>query len=230
MNAIDISTMRQINGQMGSNPGGIFQDVNGRRFYVKSLESPAYACNEIVAANLYQLAGAPTLTYVETTQPNQVATELVLLEKNNVTQLSLIERKQAQHWLGVHAWTANWDVAGFQGDNQGVVNGTVITLDMGGALEFRAMGDPKGKAFGTIVGELETLRRNEDNPFALKLFGDMDESDIQSAIKVVTKISDERIRQVIADHGGSDALAEKMIARKTDMAKQLTAKNVGYVR
>ena len=41
----------------GTNPGGVYQDKNGRRFYVKSLESPAHARNEIMAAKLYQLAG-----------------------------------------------------------------------------------------------------------------------------------------------------------------------------
>jgi len=222
MTVIDVSTLRQVEGQKGSNPGGIFQDETGRRYYVKALETPAYARNEILAATLYRLAGAPTLTYVGTTHPNQVATELVLLEKKNVAQLSPIERKQAQHWLGVHAWTANWDVAGFQGDNQGVVDGTVLTLDVGGALEFRAMGDPKGKAFGTDVGELDSLRTNADNPFAVKLFGDMDETAIQAAIQVVTQIPDDRIRQVIADHGGSTALANKMTARKADMARKVT--------
>lgn len=223
MKVLDISTLRQVKGQIGSNPGGIFQDIKGRHFYVKALESPAFARNEIIAANLYRLAGAPTLTYVKTTQSDHVATELVVLEKNNVAQLSPTERKQAQHWLGVHAWTANWDVAGFQGDNQGVVDGTVLTLDVGGALEFRAMGDPKGKAFGTSVGELDTLRHNADNRFAVKLFGDMDEAAIQAAIQVVTKIPDEHIRQIIADHGGRDALADKMIARKADMARRLAA-------
>ena len=222
MNMIDIYTLRQVKGRMGSNPGGVYQDENGRCFYVKTLETSAYARNEILAASLYRLAGAPTLTYVETTHPNQVATELVQLEKSNVSQLNADERKQAQHWLGVHAWTANWDVAGFLGDNQGVVDGTVVTLDMGGALAFRAMGDPKGKAFGTTVGELDTLRLNADNPFAVKLFGDMGEAAIQAAIQVVTRIPDEQIRQVIADHQGRDTLADKMIARKADMANRLT--------
>ena len=215
---IDTATMRQIGGRMGSNPAGIYQDAEGRSYYVKSLEGPVYARNELIAAKLYQLAGAPTLTYLRTTQANEVATELVQLEKKNVAQFSASERKQAQHWLGVHAWTANWDAAGYMGDNQGVANGTALTLDVGGALEFRAMGDPKGSAFGTRVNELDTLRSDPNNPYAVKLFGDMEEAEIQAAIRVVTRIPDERIRQIIAEHGGSKTLADKMIARKADMA------------
>jgi hypothetical protein len=221
-NVIDTATMQKVGRQMGSNPAGVYQDKNGRRFYVKSLDSRAHARNEIIAAKLYQLAGAPTLTYVSAKEPNQIASEFVQLDKKHVSHLSDSERRQAQRWLGVHAWTANWDAAGFDGDNQGVVDGVVTTLDVGGALEFRAQGDPKGKAFGACVRELDTLRKNADNPHAVRLFGDMGPVEINEAISVVIRIPDASIRRVVAENGGSIALAEKMIARKADMAKRLT--------
>ena len=44
--AIDTAAMQRVGRQMGSNPGGVYQDRHGRRFYVKSLESPAHAKNE----------------------------------------------------------------------------------------------------------------------------------------------------------------------------------------
>jgi hypothetical protein len=218
---LDTTAMQRLGGQLGSNPAGIFQDINGRRYYVKTLESPALARNEMIAARLYQLAGAPTLTYVETKAPDQIATEWLELDKKCIAHFSDDERKQAQQWFGVHAWTANWDAAGFDGDNQGVVNGEVLTLDVGGALAFRAHGDPKGKAFGTCVDELDALRSDEGNPHAFRLFADMSPEEIRQAIKVVTRISDERIRRVIIDAGGSQALADKMIARKANMAGRL---------
>lgn len=218
---LDTTTMRRVGGQLGSNPAGVYQDDSGRRFYVKSLESAAHACNEYMAAKLYQLAGAPTLRYVRSKASNQIATEMAQLDKKHVAHLSDKERRQAQRWLGVHAWTANWDAAGFDGDNQGVLNGTVLTLDVGGALAFRAQGDPKGQAFGVRVDELDALRRDVGNPHAVRLFGDMSDADIRQAIKVVSQIPDEQIRQVIIDNGGSSMLADKMIARKADMAARL---------
>lgn len=221
-NVIDTATMQKVGRQMGSNPAGVYQDKNGRRFYVKSLESPAHARNELTAAKLYQLAGAPTLTYVSAKEPNQIATEFVELDKKHASRLGDSERRQAQRWLGVHAWTANWDAAGFDGDNQGVVEGVVTTLDLGGALEFRAQGDPKGKAFGACVRELDTLRKDAGNPHAVRLFGDMSPVEINEAIAVVIRIPDDSIRRIIAENGGGIALAEKMIARKADMAKRLT--------
>jgi hypothetical protein len=219
---VDTAPMQRIGGRMGSNPGGVYRDEHGRRFYVKSLETPAHARNEIVAAKLYRLVGAPTLTYVSAKEPNQIATEFVELEKKHVSHLSEAERRQAQAWLGVHAWTANWDAAGFNGDNQGVAGGVVTTLDLGGALEFRALGDPKGKAFGACVGEIDTLRSNEDNPHAVRLFGDMSPAQIDEAIAVVIRIPDASIRRVVGESGGGGALAEKMIARKADMARRMS--------
>jgi len=217
---LDITAMQRIGGQLGTNPAGLFQDESGRRYYVKTLESVAHACNEGIAARLYQLAGAPTLTYLRTKAPDQIATEWVELDKRCVAHLSEDERKQAQHWFGVHAWTANWDAAGYSGDNQGVINGKVVTLDVGGALAFRAHGDPKGKAFGSRVNELDLLRSDGGNPHAVNLFADMTPDEIKQAITVVVRIPDEQIRQVIIDGGGSHKLAEKMIARKADMARR----------
>lgn len=221
MPVLDTTTMQRIGGQLGSNPAGLYQDDSGRCYYVKTLESVAHARNELIAAMLYQLAGAPTLNYLCTQAPDQIATEWLELDKKCVAHLSESERKHAQHWLGVHAWTANWDAAGYDGDNQGVANGQVLTLDVGGALAFRAHGDPKGKAFGTHVDELDILRRDDNNPHASKLFADMSPDEIEQSIMVVLRIPDERIRQVIIDNGGSDKLAEKMIARKADMAGRL---------
>ncbi|MCK9354470.1 MAG: cyclin-dependent kinase inhibitor 3 family protein [Gallionella sp.] len=220
---IDTATMQRVGGQLGTNPAGIFQDDSGRRYYVKTLDSPAHARNEFIAAKIYQLAGAPTLTYVRTNAPDQIATEWIEFDKKCVAHLSESERKQAQQWFGVHAWTANWDAAGFDGDNQGVVNGQVLTLDVGGALAFRAHGDPKGMTFGIRVDELDVLRSDDGNPHAVRLFADMGPDEIRQAIMVVIRIPDEQIREVIITSGGSHTLAEKMIARKADMVRSLQA-------
>ncbi len=222
---IDTHTLRRVGGQLGSNPAGIFESSDGTRYYVKTLESVAHARNEFVAAMLYRLAGAPTLNYVRTRAADQIATEWLELDKKCVAHLSENERRQAQQCLGVHAWTANWDAAGFTGDNQGVAAGKVLTLDVGGALIFRAQGDPKGKAFGTRVDELEVLRHDEDNPHALRLFADMTPEAIMNSIRVVAEIEDEAIRRAVIDSGGSPKLAEKMVARKADMVRQLQTLN-----
>ena len=69
---LDTQTMQRIGGQLGSNPAGIYQDNSGQQYYVKELESLAHARNEFIAAQLYRLAGAPTLTYVPTLSANRL--------------------------------------------------------------------------------------------------------------------------------------------------------------
>ncbi|WGS84902.1 hypothetical protein [Methylomonas sp. UP202] len=222
MTTLDTAKLSRVGGQLGSNPAGVYQDGNGgRRYYVKTLESAAHARNEWLAAQLYQLAGAPTLRYVTTSAPDQIATEWIVLEKKCLAHFTDSEREQARQWFGVHAWTANWDAAGFNGDNQGVAGGQVLTLDVGGALAFRAQGDPKGKAFGIRVDELDVLRRDDANPHAVKLFAAMTPEQIEQAILVVARIPDDEIRQVVLASGGSPALADKMLARKADMARRI---------
>ncbi len=218
---LDTARLRKVGNQQGSNPAGIYEDESGQRYYIKTLESVAHARNEYIAAMLYRLAGAPTFTYRPTVAPDQIATEWVPLEKKYTAHLSQDERHQAQQWLGVHAWTANWDAAGFGGDNQGTLDGKVLTLDVGGALQFRAQGDPKGSAFGTRVEELETLRSDTHNPHAVALFGDMSPEAIADAIRRVVSIPDELVRKTVLENGGSASLADKLIARKADMAERL---------
>mgnify|MGYP003345454928 FL=1 len=120
----------------------------------------------------------------------------------------------------MHAWTANWDAAGYGGDNQGVAEGRVLTLDVGGALEFRAQGDPKGKAFGVRVGELDALRTDPDNPHAMRLFGPIGHDELRDAIEVVARIPEAALRATVAAYGGSEALADKLVARKSDLARR----------
>jgi len=215
---LDTDRLQRVGGPLGSNPAGVYADAEGRRWYVKTLESAAQARNEWLAAQLYRLAGAPTLTYRRCQDPRQIATEWLRLTRRSVAQLSEVERRQAQQWLGVHAWTANWDAAGFSGDNQGVADGPVLTLDLGGALAFRAQGEPKGRAFGRCVDEIDTLRSDPDNPHAQRLFGDMTAAQVGAAVEVVTRLPAEAIRRVIAEHGGSPALAGQMVARQADLA------------
>lgn len=216
----DTTEMRRVGGQMGSNPGGIFEAEGGLRLHVKTLESAALARNERLAAALCRLAGAPTLVYLPTADERQVATVFVDLEKSHISAFDERERRQARRWFGVHAWLANWDACGLLGDNQAILDGVVTTLDTGGALEFRAQGDPKGAAFGDSVEEIERMRHDPDNPHAARLFGEMTETEIGEAVAVVTRVPDVAIRRVVAEHGGRADLADKLIARKADLARR----------
>lgn len=220
---LDTAALQRVSGRLGSTPGGVWQDAQGRRYYIKDLDSPALARNERLAAALYRLAGAPTLTDLPTRDPCQFATVLVTLDKTRLAQFTAAERAEARLWLGLHAWTANWDAVGDQGGNQGVLAGRVVTLDLGGALEFRAMGDPKGAAFGPVVTEVDRLRQDPANPHARDLFGDMTPAELAAALRRVTRLPEPAIRRTVLRSGGSPALADTLAARQADLARRLAA-------
>ena len=73
------------------------------------------------------------------------------------------DRKQLARDIVPHAAIANWDMLGMGRDN--VIrrpDGILSYVDVGGAGAYRAQGAPKGGAFGSSVGELDTLR--DKNP------------------------------------------------------------------
>ena len=55
----DLSGLKKVGSQLGSNPGGQYVDQNGTKFYVKQSKSDDHAKNEVLATKLYQAAGSP---------------------------------------------------------------------------------------------------------------------------------------------------------------------------
>lgn len=215
---LDPSSLTKVGAQKGSNPGGVYEDADGKKFYVKEGKSKDHVRNEMIAAALYGLAGTPTLKYRPTPDGTHIATEIEKLSKDNASKLSKAEKAEAARDLAVHAWLANWDAVGLGGDNLGTIGGVPTPLDLGGALDYRAQGSPKGKAFGTKVTELDTLRDKAINADAAGVFGNMTPADMRESARFVTGIPDAKIRDTVEKLGGSEALADKLIARKEDIA------------
>ena len=176
---LDPSMLKRVGKQMGSNPGGVFEDEKGRKFYVKEGRSKDHVRNEMTAADLYALAGAPTLNYREVAGGAHIASEMEKLSKSHASELSDAERKKAKRDFAAHAWTANYDAVGTGGDNLVAVHGEPFSVDLGGALEYRAQGKPKGAAFGNQVTELDTMRDPGIAPDASKVFGDITPSEFR---------------------------------------------------
>lgn len=215
---VALAEMTKVGGQLGSNKGGQYQHGHNK-YYVKQLDTPAHARNEYIAADLYALAGARTLAYHPVKDdPHAVATEWQGLKKSNAKDFTPEERTKAQHDFAVHAWLANWDAVGLEHDNLGIDHeGRVVTLDVGGALEYRAQGEPKGAAFGSHVTEWTSLRSTAQNPQAASIFGSMTAQQLAASAAVVGKIKPKDIRTVVMARGGSEALVEKLLDRRQDI-------------
>lgn len=217
---LDISSLKLVGPPKGSNPGGTYEDASGQQYYIKMGKSPAHVTNEKVAAALYQLVGAPTLEYVEAGE-SHIATKLVTLGAMNANELTYSELQKARKDFITHAWLANWDAVGLGGDNIGTVNNVPINLDLGGALEYRAQGTPKGEKFGFKVGELKSLLDPSINPDAAKFFGGMTFTDLVMSASAVITLTDDQIIGTVIEAKGNVNLAYKLIARRDDIIKQL---------
>lgn len=222
--------LKKTSGQKGSNPGGFFEGPDGKRWYVKQAKSPKHAANEVAASALYNLAG------IETPQVRkgngapdiggglQTGTELVPGANANLkAQLDTNPafKKKLQQGFVVDAWLANWDVAGLGFDNVVTgADGNPHRIDVGGALLFRAMGTPKGAAFGSDVTELETLRDPKKNWQSATVFGDMTEQDVWESAQRVTGITDAQIDQIVHDSGLPASVAKTLKERRDFIAKK----------
>jgi phage-related protein (TIGR01555 family) len=212
--------LKKVGSQMGSNPGGVYEDKSGTKFYVKAGKSTDHVANELLAADLFRMAGGNTLEYRPVEGGQHIATKLAKLDKKNAAELDAEERKAAQQDFVANAWLANWDAVGTGGDNVGVVGGKATTLDFGGSLAYRAMGSPKGAAFGDTVSELTTMRDPSMSPDAARFYKTMTDADMQKSAQRVTRITNDKIADAVKAFGGSPALAKKLMARKKDIAER----------
>lgn len=224
--SLTLSQLQKTGGQLGSNPGGKYQDPEtGKEYYVKHSKSNSHALNELLASKLYEAAGAPTLATKKVDLGNgQLGTatewqQVTPFNKNDPEHL-----KAAQEHFAAHAWLGNWDAIGLGYDNQGLVHGVMHTLDPGGALLYRAQGAEKGELFGNKANEYETLR-HPNFPQAHSIFGNMTPAELQASAKLVAKVSDKQIRELVNEHGPGDAVSKlnltiKLIARKRDIMRR----------
>ena len=145
---------------MGGSTGARGYDLPMGRFVGKRGDSPAHIQNEYDMNRFLNELGVPV-------PQAQMQDGLMLTQMEEGQQMgfnpSAGDIRQLTRDFVPHATIANWDMLGLGRDN--VIrrpDGTLSYVDVGGAGAFRAQGAPKGGAFGSTVGELDTLR--DKNP------------------------------------------------------------------
>lgn len=225
LNAAD---MDQVGGQGGSNPGALYQDATGAKWYIKNPPDIDQAKNEILAARLYALTGAdvPEVRMATRDGKTAVASKVIDgLEKAPGFLTGAKKAAGAREGFAADAWLANWDVVGLEYDNLLVRGGKAFRVDTGGALLYRAQGGKKGDAFGNDVTEWWSLRDDGTNPQAAAVFGGMDKAALQASARRVADVADSDIRATVMTYGPGNeaartALANQLIARKRDIIKK----------
>jgi 8-oxo-dGTP pyrophosphatase MutT (NUDIX family) len=166
---VDISELTQVGGQLGSNPGAMYQMADGSQMYVKFPTSVEHGKAELAASLMYNLADAnsglnlsPKFYLVTNGDKLGIGSKVELQEArpvgpdeladmiaySNDPYLEADARQIGGTWV-FDAWMANWDVYGtaptyniiYGRDELG--NMRFQKIDFGGALQYRAQGEPK---------------------------------------------------------------------------------------
>jgi hypothetical protein len=209
----------------GANGGGVYEDSEGNRYYVKNVPSGPHAHNEVLASALYQALGVNTTharigtnslgqTFVVTKFVDGAKTDLKKrLDKNDTEWIA-----KAQQDMAIDALLGNYDVVGPNYTNMVTgPDGEPLRLDHGGALAYRGTGSKKSW-WSDTVAELDTLRGIGNSPApsfgtARKLFGTMTYEDVRNSAKKLLTISPQQITDIVNASGLSDKEKEKMAAR-----------------
>jgi predicted GNAT family acetyltransferase len=200
----DLKTIGNAGGTTGAK---IVQDSQGNK-YIAKRGSPqggdAHLLEEDTADSILAKAGElellgensgvpeSKLFYDDQGKPVKLAkfvegiTTLMDAKNAGKTQQVQVLKEDAKAGFAVQAWIANWDSIGIGGDNVGVSpDGKLLAIDNGGALRFRAQGKKKGSAFGSDVGELESLRDPNMNSDAAGVYGSLTDEDVANQINAM---------------------------------------------
>ena len=198
----------------------------GTQFYVKQTKSANHGANEMLANELYKLAGVPVPDLFFGNHQTVASKILKSSDPDTPAQmLSAVQddplvRAQIRQNMAVDAWLANWDVAGLTYDNIIVVDGIPYRIDTGGSLEYRAQGGAKGPHFGNTVGELETFLNSGMNPSSSKIFAGISQAELRAGASKVGAISPKRIKEMVGSAGMSSSVADTLIARRADLLEK----------
>ena len=219
----------QVGAQKGSNPGGLYRHKGtGEQWYIKTPASEDFARNEVLANQLYRALGmdVPDVRAISVNGKTGVASKIVDGLKVDRAGLASGRIAGAYDGYAADAWLGNWDVAGMNFDNLLVKEGKAWRIDAGGALRYRAQGGLKGKEWGPVVQELETLRNAQTNPQTAAVFGKITRAQLEASAQRLTALPDDEIRRIVKAFGPVDvkenaALAETLLARRQDILRRV---------
>lgn len=197
--------------------------VSGDKFYVKKAKSKDHAAVEVLANDLYRLAGVPVPDVFMGTDGETVGSKIVAGKREKLTDATPEQLQEIHESLVIDAWLANWDVVGLEYDNIVITDGKPYRIDAGGALRYRAQGGSKGALFGSTVGELESLRNKSINPQSATIFAGASQDSLTEGAKRLAAIDPETIKAFVIASGASDpdGLANTLIARRADLLQKL---------
>ena len=201
----DHRSWTQIGTQAGSNPGGLFEDQNGVKHYLKIYPQVERARAEVLANEIYKIMDIPVPeTFMTRLNGKDAIASKIIDKPKGMSQGNMAQHKDMQDGFIVDAYLANHDVVGLVMDNVKLSGGKAYRIDNGGSLFYRAMGSRKTffDSHPDDVPEVDSMRNPAIAREAGKVFQDLSDADVKKqAKKLVSRLSDKRLHKAINDAG-----------------------------
>jgi len=220
--------------QKGSNPGGIYENVEGEKFYVKFYADANQARTEYAANKIYKSLGVEVPeSYLAELQTFSGNKKLAFITKWHPDLKRITAQEMTQHPEDLakifhsSVLVKNWDVVGMEYDNL-LLNskGKLTLIDAGGSFKFRAKGLPK--SYGTDIDEVSTFLSPSKNPQSAKVFGEIDKNNALFGKKYTTwlkKLNSSGVMDIMKSAGFSEIeskeLTDALIARRNSLVKYM---------
>ena len=224
----------QVGPQAGSTPGGLFEDKEGVKHYIKCPPTLDHVNNELLAFDLYQAVGLNVPETDMTVHDGKYCVTSKIIEGLSESGTNPKDLKGTQEGFVADAWLANWDSVGVgttKYDNILGLNGEAYRIDAGGALSYHGTGGPKGDNFGNEVTELDGMRDPKVNPVATTVYGDMTLEQIKASAEPVLALESDEIENIVKLYQGSNpqsqAMIDKLLARQKYIGEWIEKKELG---
>ncbi|HWQ08141.1 MAG TPA: hypothetical protein VN436_03500, partial [Holophaga sp.] len=236
----DAFPFKQVGPQGGAQPGGVFEDEFGQKWYIKFPPSEDVCKNEVLALKLYESilgkSSVPSVKMVHAKGIPGIASDGKMgiaskwMDGLKEDPSALASGKVANVYEGfaLDAWLGNRDVVGGnQSQYKNMVVGPdnkAVRVDAGGALLYTGLGHAKND-FGADVTEVEKLLNPSVNHETARIYKGITKDQITQSVAKVLEVPDEFVKAMVDKFGPGDeaakaALVDKLIARKNNLAKK----------
>ena len=234
----DVDALEVVKQLPGSTGAQLVRDPNTGTLYVRKraagtdfadgIRREAHLREEMTADAVYRALGANVPEFQQYRDANGVLVKLsrYIPDTTSLANLDAKARKKAiaqlREGFAVDALLGNWDVIGLDEDNVLIgKDGTVYRIDNGGAMRFRAQGQPKTpEAFNGGVVDLWGMRDKAINRSAAGVFGTLTPAEVaRQARDVTTNWLRADMESVIGALQTDDALYDILTERVTNMRR-----------
>ncbi|MFB9303541.1 prolyl oligopeptidase family serine peptidase, partial [Kibdelosporangium philippinense] len=223
---------RQIGVRVGSNVGDTYRAPDGTSYYLKESSTSQHARNEVLAAELYQLAGIDTADVRLAWIGDELGVSSRIVRAGSPSFVDGLQDgrylEKVQDGFAVDAWLGNYDVVGLEYDNVLTdPEGNPVRIDPGGALLFHATGRPKTREdFDGSAKEWDTLRDRNVHEQAAAVFGSMTEKQMRASALRVVAVRPEQIDDAV-DRAGFEGRTAHRLKQTLKLRRQDVARRAG---